>query len=258
MRGFDVERARELLSRRGVPATVEWCETTTSTNDDAACAAREGAPHLSVYGADAQAAGRGRRGRTWQSAPGENLTCSIVVRAGLPPARTAPLTLAVGLAVRRAVADRVEQAALVKWPNDVLVSGRKLAGILLESTFDGSPNPVVIAGVGINVAMRDVPRELAETATSLALLGSERLSREELLADLLAEIAPRVRLLAEGGAAALSDELNRVDALRDQRIRIGSVEGVARGIAADGALRIERADGTITRVVSGTVERLGD
>lgn len=256
MPAFDPARTEALLEQRGATLgrPLEYRAVTGSTNDDAMAAARAGAPHGAAFVADEQSAGRGRRGHRWTTTPGDNLTFSVLLRPRLSLQRLSALTLAVGLAVRDAVAGRVAAPVQVKWPNDVLVGGRKLAGVLVESQLAGGALSAVVVGVGINVAMRELPEEIRGIATSLALLGAADLDREALLVELLDALARRVSAYERAGLEPMLEELRRHDALLGTRVHIEGVSGVARGIDRDGALLVEDDSGARHRILSGTVE----
>jgi BirA family biotin operon repressor/biotin-[acetyl-CoA-carboxylase] ligase len=247
-------RARGLAL--GTP--VHLVDETPSTMDDAARLAREGAPDGTLVVAETQHAGRGRHGRVWLAPPGENLTFSLVLRRPVTLSEAPRLTLIVGLAVRAAVAahtptmaaDGSPQRPLVKWPNDVLVNGRKLAGILVETQVRGAELAALIVGVGINVATREFPPPIATTACSLAGLGG-RVSRESLLADVLAELEARLARFAGQGFEALREELTQVDALAGKRLTVGNYTGIARGFDESGALVLVTDDGGRVAVFSG-------
>ncbi len=253
---FDAGRCAALLAERGAALgrPLDYRAVTESTNDDAMAAARAGASHGATFVADAQTAGRGRRGHRWSATPGDNLTFSVLLRPKLELERLSALTLAVGLAVRDAVAPRVTEPVQLKWPNDVLVGGRKLAGVLVESQLAGGALSAVVVGVGLNVAMRELPEEIRDLATSLALLGATDLDREALLVDLLEALARRVSSYQRAGLESMLEELRAHDALAGTRVRIEAVAGYARGIDRDGALLVEDDAGTRHRILSGTVE----
>jgi BirA family biotin operon repressor/biotin-[acetyl-CoA-carboxylase] ligase len=255
---FDANRFR-VESRERKPALgrpLMYQPVTGSTNDDALLAARSGAPHGSVFVADDQTAGRGRRGNIWLAAPGESLLFSVLLRPSLELSQVSALTLAVGLALRDAIAPLVSAALELKWPNDLLASGKKLAGVLVESQLHGDKLQSVVVGVGLNVATREFPAEIAGTATSLALLGATRLERESLLVDLLDALAKRLDAYGKSGVASILGELNAADALRGKRIRVEGVTGVGRGLDDQGRLLIEDDTQKIHAVLSGTVELL--
>ncbi len=235
-----------------------WREETRSTNDDALAAAKSGAPHGALFGAETQSQGRGRRGSQWLSAPGEGLWFSLLLRPELPAEVAPGLALSAGLAVRQAIARRVPAptAVQVKWPNDVLADGRKIAGVLVESQLSGTHVSSVIVGIGINVAQRTFPESLAEVATSLWRLANADAGRERLLADVLAALEAELARIASGGLRAVADALRPHDALLGRRLRIDTLEGSAAGIDAGGGLLVQRDDGSVACVVAGHVELL--
>ena len=254
-RAFDAARFHELCSG-SFGAALHYQAETGSTNDDALAAARAGAPSGSVFIADHQTQGRGRRGKSWVAAPGQHLLFSILVRpgAGAPP--PSALTLAVGLGVRSALAP-VSLARLgLKWPNDVLAEGRKLAGVLCEGQFTGSTLSAVVIGIGINVLAAPYPDELAPHVACLEDLASERVpAREQVLASVLAEVEARLDTCSRQGFAALLGEFAAHDALAGERVEVSggaALAGIARGVDADGRLLVE-SDGLLVPVLSGTV-----
>lgn len=217
--------------------TIHRLEETESTNLDA----RAGRPG-DVYVAEFQRAGRGRLDHVWHAARGANLTFSAVLSdAGRDAAEVATLPLVVGLAVVRSVARLLaDDAVRLKWPNDVLVRGRKVAGILCERHGDG-----VIAGIGLNVNQTVFPDELAGRATSLALLADRSFDRDAVLTAVLAELETLHARWAADGFAALHGELAAVDALKGCTVSVRQtdddpvpVSGVCDGIAADGTLLV--------------------
>jgi BirA family biotin operon repressor/biotin-[acetyl-CoA-carboxylase] ligase len=258
--GVDLERAAALVAERGsaLGAPMHLLATTTSTNDEAKRAAKDGAPHGATWVAEQQTAGRGRQGRTWESPRGENLLFSTLARVACPPSRLPPVALAVGLAVRDAVAAAAPAAApVIKWPNDVLVGGRKIAGVLVEAITAGSRVEAVVIGVGINVHTRDFPEEIADRATSVALVSDAPPDRGALLADLLARLDRDLHVVVARGLGLLRGRLEAADALRGNRVRSdGGDEGVASGIDDDGRLLVRRDDGVLARWSAGEVHLL--
>lgn len=213
-------------------------ETTASTNADA----REGRPG-DVFVAEFQTAGRGRLDHEWHAARGENLTFSAVLDAAdAPPAEVATLPLVVGLAVARYVSSLLGGAAdvSVKWPNDVLVGGRKICGILCERNGDA-----VIAGVGLNVNQTDFPAEIAARATSLRLAAGSPFDREGVLNGVVAEIGDMHSRWLRGGFAALRGGFAAVDYLKGRMVSVFSTdddkapfEGLCGGVQEDGSLLV--------------------
>ncbi len=256
MKPFDAERfraaSRETKPKLGRPLMYQ--PVTGSTNDDALLAARSGAPHGSLFVADEQTAGRGRRGNSWLAAPGESLLFSVLLRPQLALAQTSALTLAIGLALRDAIGPLLTEAVHIKWPNDLYVDEKKLAGILLESQLQGEHLRGVVVGVGLNVTTRDFPPEIAARATSLALLGVSDVSRELLLQESLNQIALRLDAYQRTGIAGILDELNAADALRGKRLRVDAQLGLGCGIDEQGRLLLEDDSGAVHAIVAGSVE----
>jgi len=180
----------------------------------------------------------------------------LIVRPQLELAQASALTLAVGLALSDVIAPLVPSPTRVKWPNDLLVSDQKLAGVLVESQLQGDALKAVVIGVGLNVSSREFAPEIAASATSLALLGATDIAREPLLFRLLDALSTRLAEFERTGVRGIVSELNARDALRDTRVRIESVTGIARGIDSNGHLLVEDEHGTVHSILSGTVERL--
>jgi BirA family biotin operon repressor/biotin-[acetyl-CoA-carboxylase] ligase len=209
---------------------------TTSTNELARTLAAAGAPHGTLVTAGYQTAGRGRQGRTWTAPAGRALLLSLIVRE-LDPL----LPLRAGLAV----ADLAGESALVKWPNDVLVDGRKVAGVLIESR---PQEGWTVVGIGVNVALdlAGMPPELRATAGTL---GRRPADLEAALLELLGHLERRFGEAVEDALRALRDR----DALLGRTITWTGGEGIGAGIDEDGALRVRLADGSETKVSAGEV-----
>ncbi len=253
----DLVRAPALIAERGIGlgTPLHVLDETTSTNDEAKRAAREGAVHGSTWLAESQSAGRGRQGRAWVSPRGENVLVSVLVRVDCTPARLPLLALVAGLAARDAIAIAAPTADVrIKWPNDVVVGAdrKKIAGVLVEAITHGKSSALVV-GVGINVHTRHFPDDLAARATSVALLSDRPADRAEILADLLTALDRDVTLVAARGLGLVHARLAQADALRGAKVRSESGEGVAEGIDLDGRLLVRRADGLLTRWIAGEV-----
>jgi BirA family biotin operon repressor/biotin-[acetyl-CoA-carboxylase] ligase len=254
---FDESRFQELRRKQNLELGEPLLAlgTVTSTNDLALEAARNGAPHGATFVADEQTSGRGRQGRRWFAPKGESLLCSCVTRPALSAAQAGALPLATGLAVRHVVSRHVPVTAsvMVKWPNDVLVSHKKICGVLVESQVRGNELAAAVIGVGLNLGTTAFPDDLAASATSIAALGGEPPAREEILVELLHELARYLVLVKESGIAALAPELERYDALRGRRVDVDGVLGRARGLDPGGRLIVLDDRGTEHRLVSGHV-----
>ncbi len=256
----DLEHLADVIAERGIRLgnPLRIVSETTSTNDDAKEAARTGAPHGALFVAESQTRGRGRQGRAWLANRGENLLFSIVLRIPCPPARVPPLSLVVGLAVRDAIARVLPKKRVqVKWPNDVVVGEKKIAGILIESALAGSKVDHLVVGIGINVHARELPDEIASIATSIALEGGQ-VERKTLLADVLAGIDRDIEHVAHRGLGIVHARLVEHDAFANARVAAADFEGVACGIDLDGRLRVRRAAGTIVPVSAGEVRLVRD
>ena len=201
---------------------------TDSTNERAKELAIGGAPHGTLVTADEQTAGRGRQGRVWTAPPRSALLMSLVTRRMAP---TLPLATAV------AICDALPAGCEIKWPNDIWIGRRKLAGILVE----GRPQDGwAVVGIGLNVTTEAFPEELADTATSLRIAGIE-LDTESVLAALLASLDEWL----EAPAAEVMSAWSERDALRGERIRWTDGEGVAAGIDASGSLVVQTDNGRV-------------
>jgi BirA family biotin operon repressor/biotin-[acetyl-CoA-carboxylase] ligase len=219
----------------------EWFESVDSTMTVAAKLAREGCAHGTVVGADQQTAGVGRHGHSWHSPKGTGLYISIVLRFPRP----VPLVmLALGLAAREAIAEATGLAPDLRWPNDVLIDGRKCAGIIAQ--LDGD---AVVAGIGINVGQTEFPPEFE--ATSIQLAGSSA-TREDILERLLQAID---RYCAETPEAILRMFEASSSYARGRRVRVEqtAIEGVTTGLDASGFLIVRQDDGRETTVHAGGV-----
>ena len=251
----DLDGLERALRERGgeLGREVRRFDVIDSTNDEAKRAAKAGAPHGTVFVAESQTKGRGRQGRAWLSPRGENLLFSVLLRLSCAPARLPPLSLVCGLAVRDALASRTRVPPKVKWPNDVLLEGKKVSGILVEATLAGDRVEAVIVGIGINVHSREFPPELEGRATSVALYAEAPPDRASILADVVAGLDRDVAHVAARGLGLVHARLTSADALVGTRVTLDGERGIARGIDSDGRLLLARDDGTVVRVTSGEV-----
>ncbi len=230
-----------------------------STNFEAMRLAAEGAPEGSVYLAEEQLTGRGRGGNAWHSARSSGIYCSVILRPALPPSDALIFSLATGLAVRAAVAEIAPQLRVdLKWPNDVLLEGRKFCGILTEMNAEATRVRHLVVGVGINVNQVKFPPDLREIATSLRIATGTEWSRVELCAALLKSLDREYRSLLED-AEARGAILRRFEAssssVRGKTVSIvetNDLAGITEGLDEQGFLRVRTSQGLQT-VLSGTV-----
>ncbi len=230
-----------------------------STSTAAMEAAGSGAPEGTVFLAEQQTAGRGRGANQWISAQSEGIHCSVLLRPPMPPSEALVLSLATGLAVQAAVQE-VDSRIVpdLKWPNDLLLQGKKFSGILTEMTAEPTRIRHVVVGIGINVNQTDFPDSLKATATSLRLVTGTEWSRVDLCAALLKSLDREYRNLLKDPDAhqdILRRFQERSSTVRGCRVQIeenGSFEGVTEGLDPRGFLQVRTDDGLRT-VLSGTV-----
>ncbi len=232
---------------------VERVEETASTNADLLERARAGAPAGLVRVAGHQTAGRGRLGRTWQAPPGSALLCSVLLRPGLAVEDLHRCTQAVAVAAARACEAVAGVRPVLKWPNDLLVGHRKLAGVLAESVIGAAGVEAVVVGIGCNVAVGALPADLADVATSLEAERGGAVSVDELLDRFLVE-------LAAVDPGTLADEYRRRLATLGTRVRVqrpaGDLVGVAVDVRSSGALVVRDDLGADHEVLAGDVTHL--
>jgi BirA family biotin operon repressor/biotin-[acetyl-CoA-carboxylase] ligase len=250
-----------LLTTHDLGRTLHSFPEVDSTNQVARSLADEGALNGELVLAESQRSGRGRRGRSWISTPGKNLTFSLILRPPLPAARAPEITLTAAVAVAE-VLERAGFDVRIKWPNDLLIGGRKVAGILTEVATDGDRLRQVILGIGLNVnlAPGDLPPELRATATSLREERGEPLPRAFLLAALLLSLEEWMDVLVEKGFPPIRLRWRELSATLGSEVKVegpgGAIVGQALDLDDDGALRVRDAAGAVHRVVGGEVEEL--
>jgi len=230
-----------------------------STNTIAMDAAANGAPESSVFLAEQQTAGRGRGNNKWHSAESAGIYCSVILRPALPPSEVLVLSLAAGLAVRSAVQE-IDPRLMpdLKWPNDLLIDGKKFCGILTEMNAEATRVRHIVVGIGINVNQAEFPGDLQQTATSLRIATGSEWSRGELCAALLKSLDREYKTLIVNRDAH-SEILRRFEEqssmLRGKAVRVeenGGFDGVTEGLDPRGFLQVRTRDG-LRIVYSGTV-----
>ncbi|HUB29950.1 MAG TPA: biotin--[acetyl-CoA-carboxylase] ligase [Terracidiphilus sp.] len=241
---------------------LHFSAVTGSTNSDALAAAREGAPHGSVFFADAQTAGRGRGDHHWESAVGAGLYVSVVLRLPLASARAALLPLAAGLAAVEAIREASGLGADLRWPNDLLIGARKTGGILVESKLKEGMLEFAVAGIGINVHQRAFAPDLATPATSLDLESLRPTSRQALLIALLESLEREAAALLEPAAtAALLGRVERASTwIHGRAVEVHGPQecvGVTAGLDENGFLLVQTADELVTVRTGGIRAKTG-
>lgn len=233
---------------------------TVSTNSDALELGRRGAPAGTVVLARSQTGGRGRLGKTWLSPADSGLYFSLLLRPALDPADLPKITLAAGVALCRAAARFCHTAPQMKWPNDLLLDGKKCGGILAESEFGKAPHPLVVLGIGLNVSTPPAvfPEELRNKVTSLCQHSRKPICRTTLLENILAALDTIMARMEAGDFAALLAEWRSFDAALGRRltwVTTGrqAVNGVSLGPDEEGRLHIRDDQGRTHEVLSGDI-----
>jgi BirA family transcriptional regulator, biotin operon repressor / biotin---[acetyl-CoA-carboxylase] ligase len=245
---LDAAAVAKLLGSRARRFHVEVVEHVHSTNSALLTRAEAGDAHGTVLATELQSAGRGRRGRSWASGLGGALTFSLLWRFEQGAAALTGLSLAVGIAVARALASLGAVDVRLKWPNDILHRGRKLGGILIEVRGDALGPTAAVIGIGLNVRMPPaLAAHIDQPVTDTAQAGAGA-DRNRLLAAVLKELAGLLDAFALDGFAPLEPEYRRWHALQDAAVLVNlgdgkPVRGHARGTADDGALIVETSDG---------------
>ena len=240
--------------------TVHFARETDSTNLWIKRLAKEGASEGTLALAEFQAAGRGRLGRSWEVPEGTSVRMSILLRPKFEPQYAPTLTLVMGMAVAKAVKSLGFDVS-IKWPNDVVVSHKKICGILTEMGVRDGKIDYAVIGVGINVNIKEFPEEMADKATSLYLESGKEFDRSQ-IPGLVMEAFEKYyeKFAATCDLSGLKEEYESILANYNQPVRVLAkepYEGVARGITDGGELLVEKTDGTIVAVSAGEVSVRG-
>lgn len=253
--------------------SLYYYDETDSTNARIGELAGAGAPDGTLAVADKQTAGRGRRGRGWDSPPGMNIYMSLLLRPDMDPSDAPMITILMALAVCESVTEVTggenagddTPAARIKWPNDIVIRGRKVCGILTEMNMEAGRISGVIVGVGINVNQGErnlFPEEIRDTATSLKLECGHAIDRSILIAMIMERFEDLYgRFTDSGDLAYLTDRYDELLVSRDREVRVldpqGEYTGISRGIDDRGELLVETPDGEVHRVYAGEVSVRG-
>lgn len=264
------EELDSLMHTRWAGKNIVYYDATDSTNLRIRELGDAGAPHGTLAVADRQTAGRGRRGRSWESPPGSSIYMSILLRPDIPPDRAPMLTLVMALSVAEGIRQCMETGGdsgnsleiQIKWPNDIIISGKKLAGILTEMSSQVDYINHVTVGVGINVNRTEFPEEIRETASSLCLECGHTVKRAPLIAAVMERLEDNYDIFLR--TLDLSGLLERYSALlvnRDREVMVlGTKEqyrAYALGINSTGELIVRREDGSTEEIFAGEVSVRG-
>ena len=266
--GYHIERVPDILvpqmlSHRlyGTPFARRICHffKIDSTNSVAMRLGESGEPHGTIVIAEEQTAGRGRAGRSWTSEKSAGIYCSILLRPPIPPAHAPLLTLVAGLAARDAAAEDLDTLPDIRWPNDLLVGGRKFCGILTEMHAEPDRIHYAVVGIGLNINQSKMPADLADIATSLRIETGKAHSRLELLIRLLRSLDRYYNQFLADGAAPILRRFAEVSSyFKGKHVRVTTATetftGTTAGLEPSGVLRVARDDGNgIVAVLSGDV-----
>ena len=266
----DVYSESEIVSRlrtKWAGQRLIFFESTGSTNPDAKRFAEEGAPHGTTVAADRQTAGRGRRGRMWESPAGRSIYFTIIIRPSFVPDKASMITLVMALSVAEAIHEMTGLDTGIKWPNDIVVNGKKVVGILTEMSMTPEMNEIqfLVAGVGVNVnqeSTEEFPEEIRQTATSLKIESGRQFDRAWLLARILAQFEADYETFERGlTLSALRDRYEARLIGRNAAVRVldpaGEYTGISRGITDTGELIVEKETGETVLVYAGEVSVRG-
>lgn len=248
--------AQAVQPTRWLAKVWRFYERVSSTQDEAKAWVQQGAPHGGMVIAEEQTKGRGRWGRTWFSPPRKNLHLTLTMKLPAEHPTLGTLSLLTGVAIVEALRQRFSVPAFVKWVNDVVADGRKLAGILIERV--GSDWALIGIGVNVNLAETELPDELRTTATSLQMVKGAPVDRREVLSALLVSLESWWERWAQGAIGSVWQALEGWDWLRDKSVTAHlpdgtTLHGFAVGITPDGGLRLRLDDGTERTLTAGDV-----
>lgn len=262
---FSHSAIKDHLTTKWAGKELHYLNETDSTNMDAKRYAQAGAPHGTVIVTDMQTAGRGRKGKTWQSPAGKAIYMTILLRPDFSPDKASMLTLVMGLSVAQAVAEIPGLNPGIKWPNDIVIDQKKICGILTEMNTQAEDTRYVIVGVGINVnnnSPEDFPEEIRQTATSLKIESGTSYSRAALLGRVLYYFEKNYDTFVSFlNLSGLMEDYHKYLLNKDAEVKVldpkGTYTGIARGINAAGELLVEKENGEVVSVYAGEVSVRG-
>ena len=256
------EQIRDGLTTKWLGRTIYYYDAVESTNLLAIELAQQGTPHGTVVLADQQFSGRGRGTRTWHSPAGVGIYCSAVLRPTTPPAKAQLITLMAGVSIVKAIALCTGLSPRVKWPNDILINDKKVAGILLESMISGTQIGHSVLGFGVNVnnGPADLPENPRMQVSSLLMEQKEPVDRITLLIEIFSELERLYHIFEHKDFPIILEQWRRYSSTLGQRVRIWhkdeATEGIALDLTEDGGLLV-RLEGEKQIIIhAGDVEHL--
>ena len=270
-RGYRLSSLPDILSREEIVSQIDtvWAgqnvyyfTETDSTNIQAKRMGDQGAPHGTLAAAGQQTAGKGRRGRTWESPADQNIYMSLLLRPEIAPVKAPMLTLVMAYPAAMALRECTGLDVQIKWPNDLVLNKKKICGILTEMGTEFMEIKYVVIGTGINVNQEEFPEELRKTATSLYLETGKKYHRSRIIERILEALEEYYGIFVKTeDMSALLEEYNEKLVNQGQEVCVldpkGEYRGLCQGITKTGGLLVELSDGTVTEVISGEVSVRG-
>lgn len=270
-RGYCLRQVPDILSESEVQSrlhtswvgqTVVYCAQVDSTNIRARRLAEDGAEAGTLVVSDQQTKGRGSRGRIWESPAGNSIYMTLLLRPDFSPAHASMLTLVMGLSCAQGIRQVTEAPVQIKWPNDVVLNGKKVVGILTEMNAQVDYIEYLVTGVGVNINEKEFPEDLKDKATSLALQLGRNFSRAQIGAAILEAFEKNYEIFIKTeDLTGLKEAYQQVLVNRGKQVRVldpvRPYKGRALGIDEKGRLLVEREDGTVERVYAGEVSVRG-
>jgi BirA family transcriptional regulator, biotin operon repressor / biotin---[acetyl-CoA-carboxylase] ligase len=259
-----IHQIQDGLTTHRLGKKIHYFTELDSTNSHARRLAEQRAQEGEVVIAESQTHGRGRLGRRWVSPPYVNLYLSVILRPTLPPIDAPQITLMAAVALADALAAFIPVLPAIKWPNDILAGGKKVAGVLTESACHGERIDFVILGIGVNInyPVESMPDAIQKRATSMISFTGTNVSRESVVRRLIQDLDRCYGELEELGFQTVAPRWEARFELRGKKVRVEMTDriiiGTARGIDRDGALLVEDGRGEVQRVVAGDVVPVGD
>lgn len=270
-RGYRLKTAGDILSRAEILSSIRgswagreilYLDEVDSTNTAAKKAAENGAAHGTLVVSERQTGGKGRRGRVWDSPRGTGIFMTLILRPEMAPVHASMLTLVAALAVAGGIKECTGTSSLIKWPNDIVMGGKKVCGILTEMSADPDCINYVAVGIGINVNREEFPEEIREVAASIFTETGKKTKRSLLISAVMAAFERYYEIFMKtADMSGLLEEYNGKLANCGRTVRVldpaGEYSGTAIGIDREGELLVEMGDRTVRRVLSGEVSVRG-
>lgn len=270
-KGYRLIESPDVMSKAEIDSLVDtkWAgknviyyDETDSTNNRAKEGGNNKEPHGTLFVADMQMAGKGRRGRIWKSPSGSSIYMTILLYPDIPPVKAPQLTLIMAIAVAEGIREVTGLETKIKWPNDIVVNGKKICGILTEMSTEIDYINHVVIGIGINVNMESFPEDIAKTATSLRIEAGKEFRRFELIAAIMEHFEKAYEAVCEAGSLEpIMEDYNRLLVNCGRRVRVLEPEheydALALGIDKTGELQVECEDGSRKSVFAGEVSVRG-